>query len=247
MCWNEEFENYIELEEEESYSMMDSIFNDIKKQFYERLKDDVKQKITSLEEENNLLNKMVAELTQKVSKYEKEKNNIKLEVSHATLEDLFKEVGMATVLYRPSWIGAYKKKCDKCDSDRRVHYKTPRGKDAYELCECGEYNKMYYPSEYELVRFKRNDWSSDKDKHPMFLWFEEVNYKGNDFQNEYLVKHIYNNESYEKLFEEFGEYNGGLFFKSKEECKGYCDWLSRKFGWTDDMIYNSSGSEIKSE
>lgn len=245
MYWDEEYEDYIE-EENESYNMMDSIFNDIKEKFYERLKSDVKQKIKELEEENKYLNEKASKLEHELYKYEKEKSDIRLELSRAKLSDLFKECGMINVLYSPSWEFSYKRKCDKCDDDRRVHYKTPRGKDAYELCECGEHKKMYYPAEYELVRFYRNNWSIDKEERPVFLWFEEVNYEKGEFKNECIVKHIYNNESYEELFERFGEYSGGLFFKSKEECQDYCDWLSKKFGWTPDMIYNSKGNEMKS-
>lgn len=244
MSWHEEYNDYFE-EENESYGMMDSIFNDIKEKFYERLKDDVKQKIKDLEKENKYLNEKTNKLEHELNKYAKEKSDIRLELSRARLEDLFKEVGMVDVLYSPSWKFSYIKKCDKCDGDRKVHYKTPRGKDAYELCECGEYKKMYYPKENELVRFSRNTWRSDRDKHPIFLWFEEVSYESEEFKNERIVNHIYNNEPYEELWKKFGEYSSGLFFKSKEECQGYCDWLSELYGWTPDMIYDSKGNEMK--
>lgn len=218
----------------------------LKKTFYARLSDDVKQKIKELEKDNKWLNTRVNELSQELREYKNKEDNIKREVSYAKLSDLFKELGMVNVLYSTTWKGAYTKKCDKCDDDRKVHYKTPRGKDAYELCECGEYKKMYYPVEYELVRFSRNTWSNDKNEHPIFLWFEETDYKKEMFSNERCVKYIYNNESYEELFEKFGEYSSGLFFKSKEECQGYCDWLSKKCGWTPDMIYDQKGNEVNS-
>ena len=64
MCWHEEYEYYIE--EDESYSTMDSIFNDIKKTFYEKLKSDVKQKIKELEDNNKWLNTRVNELNQEL-------------------------------------------------------------------------------------------------------------------------------------------------------------------------------------
>ena len=246
MYWDEEYDDYFE-EENESCNMMDSIFNDIKEKFYERLKDDVKQKIKDLEEENKYLNEKANNLEHELNKYVKEKSDIRLEVNRAKLEDLFKEVGMVDVLYHPSYNFAYKRKCDNCDADRRIHYKTPRGKDATELCECAEYKKMYYPVECELVRFCRNTWRSDKNEHPMFLWFEEVNYDKDEFKNEHIVNHIYNNEPYEELWKKFGEYSGGLYFKSKEECQGYCDWLSKLYEWTPDMIYDSKGNEINSK
>lgn len=236
MYWNEE---------NESNNMMDSIFDDIKEKFYEKLKEDVKQKIESLEEDNKWLNSEVSRLRDELNKYKNEENNIKLEASYAKLRDLFKEIGTVNVLYSITWKGSYKKKCDKCDSDRKLHYKTPRGKDAVELCECGEYKKLYYPVENELVRFTKNDWRSDKKERPMFLWFEETDYEKEEFSRERSVNNIYNNESYEELFEKFGEYSSGLFFKSKEECQDYCDWLSVKFGWTPDMIYDSKGNKFK--
>lgn len=246
MCWNEEFENYIELEEE-SCNMMDSIFNDIKEKFYEKLKTGVKQKIKELEEENACLEAKVDKLTNDLNKYKDKENNIKLEVSRARLSDLFKELGMINVLYTPTWKGAYKKKCNKCDDNRRIYYKTPMGRDANEMCECSEYKKMFYPMEYELVKFTRNIWRRDKDKHPIFLWFEECDYEKEEFRNERSVTHIYNNESYEELWKKFGEYSNGLFFKSKEECQGYCDWLSGLYGWTSDMIYDLKGNEMKNK
>lgn len=246
MCWHEEYEDYIE-EENKSYSMMDSIFNEIKEKFYEKLKDDVKQKIKDLEEENKYLNAKANRLEHELNKYAKEKSDIRLEVSRARLEDLFKEVGMVDILYAPSWKSSYKKKCDNCDADRRVHYKTPRGKDAVELCECGEYKKMFYPKEYELVRFCRDTWRSDKNERPMFLWFEASDYEKDEFKNERIVNHIYNNEPYEELWKKFGEYSGGLFFKSKEECQKYCEWLSELCGRTPDMVYDFKGNEIKND
>lgn len=246
MYWNEDYEDYIE-EENESYNMMDSIFNDIKEKFYERLKLDVKQKIKDLEEENELLNAEVNHLHQALNAYKSRENNIKLEVSRARLSNLFKEVGMVYVLYTPTWKGAYKKKCDKCDDNRRIYYKTPMGRDANEMCECSEYKKMFYPMEYELVRFCINTWGSDKDKRPMFLWFEECDYEKEEFRNERRVTHIYNDEPYEELWKKFGEYSNGLFFKSKEECQKYCDWLSELYGWTSDMVYDSKCNEIKSK
>ena len=224
---------------------MDSILDDIKKHFYKKLKEDIKQKIEVLERDNKFLKKRVNELSQKLNKYKSEESKIRLEISQKRLNDLFKEIGMFNVLYSITWKSSYMKKCDKCDNYRKLHYKTPRGKDASEMCECGEYKRMFYPIQNELVRFTRNTWGTDQCEHPIFLWFEETDCDREEFRNERLIKHIYNNESYEEIFKEFGEYNSGLFFKSKEDCQNYCDWLGKKFGWTPDMIYDSTGNEIK--
>lgn len=35
--------------------------------------------------------------------------------------------------------------------------------------------------------------------------------------------------------EAYGQYSRGLYFKTKEDCQKYCDWLNEKSGATDDM------------
>lgn len=44
------------------------------------------------------------------------------------LDQLFESCGMNVILYRPSSFSVYKHKCDKCDDNRYIHYKSPSGK-----------------------------------------------------------------------------------------------------------------------
>lgn len=239
--WDEYLEDY---NDEKYASIMDSIFDDIKNKFYEKLKDEVKNKIKNLEDENLYLSGLAETYRKELNKYKEEERNIKYEVSKARLEELFKEIGMQCILYHPEWTSSYVQKCDKCNKDRKISYKSPRGKEQFEICECGDYKKMYYPEEYQLVRFSPNRWDS-KTEHPMNLWFGKYNVDSNEYNNESIIDIVANDESYDYLYEKCGEYNRGLFFKTKEECQKYCTWLSKKFGWTEDMIYDLQCNEIE--
>lgn len=47
-------------------------------------------------------------------------------------------------------------KCDKCDEDRFIHFKSPSGKDMKELCTCAEYERVYFIKEVPLIRIEEN-------------------------------------------------------------------------------------------
>lgn len=44
-------------------------------------------------------------------------------------------------------------KCDKCDSNRKIHFKSPSGKELTEPCVCAEGHWEYFPEELFMVRF----------------------------------------------------------------------------------------------
>lgn len=45
-------------------------------------------------------------------------------------------------------------KCDKCDKDRFVHFKSPSGKDCTEPCSCKKGRKIYKPIELSFIGFE---------------------------------------------------------------------------------------------
>ena len=56
-------------------------------------------------------------------------------------------------------------------------------------------------------------------------------YESSDVEN-----HVYESkDNFDELYETYGQYSRGLYFKTKEDCQKYCDWLNEKSGATDDM------------
>lgn len=68
--------------------------------------------------------------------YEAKQRELQNEIYHCKqnatrmrLDQLFEACGMNVILFRPSSFSVYKPKCDNCDDDRYIHYKSPSGKD----------------------------------------------------------------------------------------------------------------------
>jgi hypothetical protein len=71
--------------------------------------------------------------------YQNLKNNVRRERLNELMKDL--EVELYTVGTRSK----SKPKCDKCDEKRRIYFKTPSGKETYEMCECHTNISVYEP------------------------------------------------------------------------------------------------------
>jgi hypothetical protein len=110
-------------------------------------------------------------------------------------------------------------KCDKCDDNRRLHYKTPLGRNEYEKCDCNNGKLVYYPEEYICASFGVN-----RDKNGIDAWYKLHLDRDGDYgrlDTSSLFAKIYHEEM---KYEDIKQYD--TFFKTKEECQGYCDWLN---------------------
>lgn len=116
------------------------------------------------------------------------------------LEELFEFCGMNMILYYPTWEHVYKPKCDKCDDNRYVHFKSPSGKDYQEYCSCAKSFYKYKPKPCYCSEFRVNRYN-DKVKFPMMMWFKKYgnydrDYDGYTYESSDLCRFIYNGEDF---------------------------------------------------
>lgn len=112
-------------------------------------------------------------------------------------------------------------KCDICDEKRKVHFKTPLGKDAHEMCECSVGKTVYVPEEVYCTEFRVNS-----DNNAMLMWYKikrDRDYDSGSYESSDLAKTVYKDGM---KYEELDKWHYSNYFKSKEECQKYCDWLN---------------------
>jgi hypothetical protein len=116
------------------------------------------------------------------------------------------------------------KKCDKCDKDRMIHYKSPQGKDAKELCSCGE--------PIEIMDFKclvLYEFALKENGSKINMWFK-AGKTGND--NYYTPTQcltdyiIVEEDTTTEDFKSFDE-DESFCFRTQEKCQEYCDWYNK--------------------
>ena len=134
------------------------------------------------------------------------------------------------LIKKPVWIcgGSYEyiyDKCDKCDDDRNIHFKSPSGKDCTEPCHCAEKRYIYKPVQGFLFRVEQSDYYSDRDtpiKNTVFHYIEDT--IKSDADSHRFTYHIcYNGEPFDKLF-------GSVYFTNLEDCERYCKYRQSLFG-----------------
>ncbi|MNN65863.1 hypothetical protein D3C81_1813980 [compost metagenome] len=112
-------------------------------------------------------------------------------------------------------------KCDKCNDKRKIEFISPLGKTMTEDCSCSESIIGYEPEEQVLYEFRKRDTYDNK----MTVWYRP--YRDSDDGFTYHSSTVANSV-YEKGmdFEKVDRF--GTFFKDKEDCLAYCDWLAKK-------------------
>lgn len=128
---------------------------------------------------------------------------------------------LLTAFNTPAWGVTYnyeytQEKCDKCDKNGYIHFKSPQGNDVKEQCNCRNKICVYRPIEAEIVKF--DDYRGAIT--PTYCY--ERN-KNSDYDSYSNVSTVYNGED----FEEINSYYGTVFL-NKEDCQRYCDYLNSK-------------------
>lgn len=176
---------------------------------------------------------------------QREISNCKYEAARMRLEELFEFCGMNVILYHPTWEYVYKPKCNKCDDDRYIHFKSPSGKDYQEYCSCAVSFKKYKPEPYYCTEFRVNR-NSSAVKFPMMMWYKKYSnydgdYDGYTYESSDLCRFIYNGEDFANVESR----NETLYFRDEKQCQEYCDYLNKKNGITADMVNELRVNKIR--
>ena len=218
MCYYDSwFEgNWCEEPREEEMALIEAI--------KENVKQDIKQEMERLRKENAELQQYKKERqeVEKIKnqyqlKLQTEIEMYKRQLRTARLEELFGDRLMI------GWVADCKivlpPKCNKCDRERYIHFKSPSGRDFKEPCECQHGTKKYEPKEMQLVKISESDIYQGERKIDRY-------YVKSDGVWEGYVEASYRIVCDGKAFDEIKPYYE--IFLNKETCERYCAWKTEQ-------------------
>ena len=193
----------------------DTLKKAVKEEYQERMKE--------LEEENARLRDIKENWDQKVAELKEERYKLLTATREAEIKAKKERLrGLLDSFTKIAW--GYKfdyeyihEKCDKCDDEGYIHYKSPQGHDVKEECDCRKRVVVYSPQEAEIVEF---DDYRGKIK-PTFSY--ERNNDRDSYDRYVKTERVYNGES----FEDINNYYGMVFF-DKGDCQRFCDYMNKK-------------------
>jgi hypothetical protein len=148
------------------------------------------------------------------------KENARSEARSAKLADLLESHKF--VMYKVTTEYIKRPKCSHCDDKYQIHFTTPEGRDVSTSCDCAHSDTKYIPGEFVAYEFKLDGY-----RHELYVWYKQII----DNQDEYFkfdtssdyggLKNVYKGEEYDTL--KYYE----TFFKDRNDCQKYCDWLNK--------------------
>jgi hypothetical protein len=214
-------------EEEQYYepSLADEIIVEFQEKMKSVLLGSVKFEIENIKEENKNLKKQneklqnqVNQIKQKEIELEHLKSNLKAEVRRERLSKLMED--FQVVMYKIDDITEKIPKCNKCDKNRKIKFESPSGKQMEEYCTCNRGKAVYIPKEHICTEFR-----VDREDNAMLMWYEENHESDHDwygYNNSNLCKTVYKDGMDYKNLNRYDTY-----FKTKQDCQKYCDWLNK--------------------
>lgn len=202
------------------------------------VKDEIKEKIESLEKELAELNDFKNDKKKIVKEYEDKIKEVKREAdvqmrAAKEAEEKWKKARLhellgdyLTIGWRAGYTRVYGEKCDKCDDDRKIHFSSPQGKKYTEDCQCAKCYYKYHPQEATLakiyVRKKHFDYD-DKGKCDFYNRYYNVKEDG-DYDIYETSSEVYTSSDFD-----YGKANPyRAVFLNEEDCAKYCEWLTEK-------------------
>ena len=215
-CYDRWFdENWCEEPREEEMALIEAI--------KENVKQDIKQEMERLRKENEELQQYKQE-RQEVenikklyeSRLQTEVETYKRELRTAKIKELFGDYivigwGVKQKITLPP-------KCNKCDQNRYVHFKSPSGKDLMEPCQCAKGKKEYFPLELYLIRIKQGSIFNGERK--IFNYYAPSVHDSDDYRD--VFDRVYKGEPFEKV----NVWNAVSL--NKEDCKKYFTWKTEQ-------------------
>ncbi len=193
----------------------------------------IKEELNTLKKENERMREIVNNYDTKVKelesakqKYEwKEKElrkEIKSEMQKARLSEIME--GFYSEIWDVDNVGKEQPKCDKCDKDRYIHFKSPSGKDLTEPCQCNKKTRYYQPHKLTCTNFRICDFENSRIG-KLVGWYADLN--DDDCYT------IFRPSDNEKLYkgQKYSEIKRtDIYFNTEEEAQKYADWLNDKKG-----------------
>lgn len=214
-------------------SEFDQQIEEFKDSLRNSVKDEIKEKITSLENELSELKEFRDEKDKFIQECESKVREAKREAEVAIRtakesEEKWKKARLHQLLGDYLTVGwkvgnswEYGEKCNKCDENRKIHFTSPQGKKYTEDCRCAKRHYKYFPKEATLCKFyvrKEN-----------FGWDDNRYYTVVDCDDDYdryeRADHVYTSSD-DIDYEKVNSYNA--VFLNKEDCQKFCDWKNKQ-------------------
>ena len=213
MCYYDSWfeENWCEEPREEETALIEAI--------KESVRQDIKAEMERLRKENAELQqyKQERQEVENVKKWyesrlQTEVETYKRELRTAKIKELFGDYIVTG--WGITWKLVLPPKCDKCDSERYIHFKSPSGKDLREPCQCAKGKKEYFPLELHLIRIKQDNLFNGQRR--IWNYYAPIVHNPDDYRDVFDL--VYKGEP----FEEINEWNA--VFPDKKDCEKYCEW-----------------------
>lgn len=203
------------------------------------VKDEIKEKIESLENElaevkvfRDEKNKFIQEYENKINKIKNEADvtvraakNSEAKWKNARLYQLLGDY--LTVGWKVEYSWEYGEKCDKCDDNRKIHFTSPQGREYTEDCQCAKRYYRYFPKEAALAKFyvrKKNFFGGNNEELDFYNRYYTIVEDDNYDRYEY-ASHIYTSSS-NIDYENVNTYSD--IFLNEEDCQKFCDWKNEQ-------------------
>lgn len=207
-------------------SEFDEKIEELKNELRESVKKEINDEIEKLRKENKELQGIKRNFESVKKDFERKKDecdrairNAESKAKQARLKELMEH--FKVTLWAVSWDYRYKKKCDKCDKNRRIQVALPSGKTVDDECSCRVSKKVYYPEEnvlYELSERNRE----------FMAWYMAKGDRGEEYfvggpRAEYAKVVVDHNKDFKEIeTEELRK----VFFTTKEECQAFCNYIN---------------------
>lgn len=214
-------------------SEFDQQIEEFKDSLRNSVKDEIKEKIASLENELSELKEFRDEKDKFIQECESKVKEAKREAEVAIRtakesEEKWKKARLHQLLGDYLTVGwkvgnswEYGEKCNKCDENRKIHFTSPQGKKYTEDCQCAKRHYKYFPKEATLCKFyvrKEN-----------FGWDDNRYYTVVDCDDDYdryeRADHVYTSSD-DIDYEKVNSYNA--VFLNEEDCQKFCDWKNKQ-------------------
>lgn len=200
-------------------SEFDVMMSEFKQSIIDNARQEIKDRIRKLEEENAELQEVKKNWNQIKKEHESAIRELHYKTENAEREakkqraaDILKSI--AEKGYRPHCIYEEFPKCDKCDSRRQIHYVSPMGRQMTEDCECARKKRHYLPKEVKCLKV----YASESAHCAYFELADEGKYR--DYWSAEDTFYLSLPDDLDSL----NSYNA--VFLNEEDCKKYCDWLN---------------------
>jgi hypothetical protein len=205
--------------EEEVTALIGAIRGAVKADIQNEL-DKLRKENAKLQEIKTRMQDIDREHRRKISELEQAKSTVLQDVRRERLHTLMKNLGHE--IFGITYNYVYGEKCDKCDKNRYVHFKSPSDKDMYEECECKTNNRamVFKPVSHVTcaVDLERGG---------------TVFYKPYDHKENYFVEDSSSNvrniakddETFEEIKSSAGWYSN-VSFKTEVRALEFCAWLN---------------------